>query len=81
LWRRIRGLLGFYGPLLLGRVDLAQVVYTRVRLRIGASVDPIRDGDASQKANDHDDNHDLHQSETRVAIPYCSHAINWLRHK
>jgi hypothetical protein len=60
LWRRIRGLLGFYGPLLLGRVDLAQVVYTRISLRIGASVDPIGNGNARQKTNDHDDNHDLH---------------------
>jgi hypothetical protein len=72
-------LLGFYGPLLLGRVDLAQIVYTGISLRIGAGVDPIRNGDDSQKADDHDDNHDLHQRETRIAISYCSHAINWLR--
>ena len=63
--QRWRGL-GFQGPLLLGTVDLAQVVDAGVLLRGRAGAHEVGDGDGGQQADDGHHDHDFHQREARL---------------
>ena len=61
------GLLVFQSPLLLGSVNLAEVVDASVLLSLGAGANEVRDGDRSQETDDGDDDHDFDQGEARFA--------------
>ena len=57
----------FQSPLLLGTVDLPQVVNASIFLRGGTGAHEVRNRDRRQKANDGHDNHDFHEREARLA--------------
>jgi hypothetical protein len=63
---RIR-LLVLQGSLLLGVVNLAQVVNAGILLGRVARPDEVRDRDGGQQADDGDHNHDFHEGEARLA--------------
>jgi len=56
----------FQGPLLLGRINLAQIVDARIGLRGLTGLHKVRNRNRRQQADDGHDNHDFHQGETRV---------------
>ncbi|MDB6125042.1 MAG: hypothetical protein JWQ71_4035, partial [Pedosphaera sp.] len=60
-----RGGLGFQGPLLLGPVQLAQVVDAGVLLRGRAGAHEVGDGDGRQQTDDGHHDHDFHEREAR----------------
>ena len=55
---------GLKCPLLLGAVNLAQVVDASILLRQSPGVDKIGKGDCSQQSDDSHDNHEFHKRET-----------------
>jgi len=65
----------FQGPLLLGRIDQAQVVDTRILLRGGAGPNEVGNGDGRQKPNDGNHYHDFHQREGPFASSFHFHTI------
>ena len=67
--RIARAVLHVEGPGLDGAVNLLEIVQARVGLSRGAGLNVIGDGESSQQANDHDDDHDLDQRKTTLAHP------------
>ena len=65
IWAGSRGLLGFQCPLLLGTVDLTQVVDASVGLRGGAGLHEVRNRNRRQQTDDGYNDHDFYQGETR----------------
>jgi len=54
----------FQSPLLLGGIDLAEIIHASIGLRAAAGFYKVGNGDCSQHTNDGNDDHDFNQGET-----------------
>jgi len=70
---RRRELVSLECPLLLGTVNLPQVIDTRIFLRGGTRAHEVRNRDGGQQSNDGHNDHDFHQREARFARLIDSH--------
>src|SRR5579862_3084227 len=68
-----RALARFQRPLLLGRINLAQVVDARVLLRGRTRLQEVGNRDRCQEADDGHHDHDFHQGETRFTGGFNFH--------
>ena len=64
-WSHGSSLAVFQGVLLLGTVDLAEVIDASIVLGLGTCFHEVRNGDRSQQTDDGDDNHDFNEGKTR----------------
>lgn len=65
----------FQGPLLLGRVDQAQIVNARILLRGRAGAHEVGNGDRGQQTDNRDNDHDFDEGETCLAIDFVFHML------
>ena len=72
-----RNNLVFQAILLLGPVDLAQVIDAGVLLGLSARSHEVGDGNGGQQTNDGDHDHDFHQGETCLTICFNLHIITF----
>ena len=72
----------FQGPLLSGRINLAEVVDAGIGLGSGAGFDEVGNRDGRQEANDGHDDHDLNQRKAALAVVFhCLHFCYFLSFK
>ena len=60
-------------PLLLGAINLAQIVDARIHLRGRARAHEVGNGDGGQQTDNRDDDHDFNEGETCLAADFIFH--------